>query len=171
MNSQSLAAFLAGYVIIVLLLLNVLFFTRWMGWVKVGALCVVVGLLIATYRGVPSLIGWPTARGLPPRFNLVGLNVVEPDKSGANKGNIYLWVTDLNLDGSKRVPRAFVLPFHPELQMKVVAAGTKLRKSLPQLGEITDKPFETPTSSGIQHATRDINLDFYDQPDPLFPER
>ena len=171
MNSQSLAAFLAGYLIIVLLLLNVLFFTRWMGWVKVGALCVVVGLLIATYRGVPSLIGWPTARGLPPRFNLVGLNVVEPDKSGANKGNIYLWVTDLNLDGSKRVPRAFVLPFHPELQMKVVAAGTKLRKSLPQLGEITDKPFETPTSSGIQHATHDINLDFYDQPDPLFPER
>ena len=171
MSTQSLAAFLAGYVVIGLLLLNVLFYTHWQWWVKAGALFCVCALLTATWQSFPNLIGWPTARGLPARFNLVGLDVVEPDKSGANKGSIYLWITDLNLDGSHRIPRAFVLPFHPELQTKVIAAGTKLRKRLPQIGEITDRPVETPPGGGIAHASREINLDFFDQPDPLFPER
>jgi hypothetical protein len=170
MSNASLSGFVAGYVVIGLLLLNVLLFTRWMWWVKIVAVAMSVGLMVATNRALPDLLGWPTQRGLPERFNLMALHVEEPDKSGANKGHIYLWVTDLNLDGSPRVPRAFVLPFHPELQTKVVAAGTKLRKNLPQLGEISDKPFEA-TENTLGHVDAYTNLDFYDLPDPLFPER
>ena len=65
---------------------------------------------------------------------------MEPDKSGQNKGAIYLWVTDLNLDDSPRTPRAFVLPFHPELQAKLAIAGTKLRKMLSEGGDVPADP-------------------------------
>ena len=69
--------------------------------------------------------------------------------------------TELNLDHSPRVPRAFALPFHPELQAKLATAGTKLRKNMPQLGERTDAPFEAgPTTLG--HRDRTVNLDFFD---------
>ena len=170
MSNANLAAFLVGYVVIALLLVNVLLFTRWMWWIKIAALLVVAGLFTSTYRAFPDLLGWPTARGVPGRFNLMGLHIVEPDKGGTTKGNIYLWVTQMNLDGSPRVPRAFVLPFHPELQVKVAAAGTKLRKNLPQLGEISTKPFESATTE-VGHNGKMINLEFYDLPDPLFPER
>ncbi|MSR13501.1 MAG: hypothetical protein EXR86_02855 [Gammaproteobacteria bacterium] len=170
MSTPSVAAFVAGYIVIALLLANLLFCTRWRWWIKLAALLWVAGLFQITYRSLPDLLGWPTARSVPERFNLMGLHIVEPDKSGSTKGDIYLWVTDLNLDGSARVPRAFVVPFHPELQVKLIAAGTKLRKGLPQLGEQVDTPFESGPAT-LGHADNALNLDFYDMPDPLFPER
>lgn len=170
MSHAPQAAFIAGYVVIGLLLLNVLFFTRWMWWVKLASLLAVTALGWATWHALPDLLGWPSGRGLPERFNLTALHMVEPDKSGANKGAIYLWVTDFDSAGSARVPRAFVLPFHPELQAKLAMAGTKLRRGMPQLGEISTQPFESgPVETG--HAEQLVNLELLDMPDPLFPER
>jgi len=169
MSTQHLAAFLTGYAIVALLLLNVLLFTRWMWWVKLASLAMVVWLFHTTWASLPDLLGWPTHEGLPERFNLMALEVVEPDKGGATKGEIYLWVTELNLDHSPRVPRAFAVPFHPELQSKLATAGTKLRKNMPQLGERTDEPFESGPAS-LGHAEKSVNLNFFDMPDPLFPE-
>ncbi len=168
MSTESITGFIAGYGVVALLLLNVLCCTRWMWWVKLSALLTVAALFHTTYQALPDLLGWPTGKGLPARFNLMGLEIVEPDKGGVSKGEIYLWVTELNLDHSPRVPRAFALPFHPELQLKLASAGTKLRKRMPQLGERTDTPFESGTADSGH--TGSINLDFYDLPDPLFPE-
>ena len=169
MSTESVAGFIAGYGVVGLLLLNVLFCTRWMWWLKLGALLAVTALFYTTYHSIPDLLGWPTRNGLPERFNLMGLEIVEPDKSGANKGQIYLWVTELNLHQAPKVPRAFALPFHPELQVKLATAGTKLRKRMPQLGERTATPFESGPAT-LGHADKSINLDFFDMPDPLFPE-
>lgn len=171
MSSSSLSIFIAAYGVVALLLLNVVFFTRWMWWVKVLAIAVVGVLFHSTWQSMPGLLGWPTDEGLPERFNLTALEIVEPDKSGEVKGEIYLWTTELNLDGSPRVPRAFAVPFHPELQAKLTLAGTKLRKNMPQVGERVTTPFESPGTAGFGHAEGPINLDFYDLPDPLFPER
>lgn len=170
MSTASVAGLITGFLVIGLLLLNVLFATRWMWWVKLASLLWVIALAVVTQRSMPDLLGWPTRHGLPQRFNLMGLHIVEPDKSGASRGDLFLWVTELNLDGAPRVPRAFVLPFHPELQAKLVAAGTKLRKGLPQLGEIVDTPFQS-SAATLAHPDKTLNLDFYDMPDPLFPER
>lgn len=169
MSTESVAGFVAGYGVVGLLLLNVLFFTRWMWWVKAGALVMVAWLFHATYQTIPDLLGWPTRHGLPERFNLMALEIVEPEKSGATRGEIFLWVTDLNLDDSPRVPRAFAVPFHPELQAKLATAGTKLRKNMPQLGERTSEPFESGPAT-LGHRDEAINLNFFDMPDPLFPE-
>jgi len=169
MSTQVVAVFLAGYGIVLVLLANVLFFTRWMWWVKLGALLSVLALFYQTHHALPGLMGWPTESGLPERFNLMALEIVEPDKGGASKGEIYLWATALNLDHSPRVPRAFAIPFHPELQAKLATAGTKLRKNMPQLGELTTDPFESGPAT-LGHRDRSVNLDFFDMPDPLFPE-
>lgn len=168
MSRESIVLLIAAYGVTALLLVNLLFFTRWMWWVK-GLAVFVVGLLFHfTWGALPHLLGWPTARGLPERFNLTALEVVEPDKSGQNKGAIYLWVTDLNLDDSPRTPRAFVLPFHPELQAKLAATGAKLRKNMPQVGEVVDTPFQSAPATA--HGQKAINIDFFDLPDPLYPD-
>ncbi len=166
MTSWALPTFLAAFGLLVALLLNVLLFTRFAWWVKLGAIVAVAWLGLATWRAGPELLGWPTHTDIPPRFNLNAIHIVEPDKSGANKGAIYLWVTRFATSTSDVVPRAFVLPYSPELQLKVVAAGTKLRKNLPQLGEVV-----TTARPGDSHGRKQIDLEFFDMPDPLFPER
>ena len=164
--TSALTGFVAAFAVLGLLLLNVLFFPRFAWWIKLACLAMVAGLGLATWRAMPDLMGWPTHTGIPPRFNLNALHVVEPDKSGVNKGAIYLWVSRFATDTSGVVPRAFVLPFSPELQAKITAAGTKLRKNLPQLGEVVEV-----TAPGDAHGRRVTDLEFFDLPDPLFPER
>jgi len=87
-------------------------------------------------------------------------------KNGANKGAIYLWTTRFATANGEIVPRAFQIPFSPELQLKVASAGTKLRKRMPQLGEVVPGK---PAAGG--HGAGAIDLNFFDMPDPLFPER
>ena len=166
MMTSAVSTFIAAFALVGLLLLNVLFFTRFAWWVKLACIGMVAWLGIATWRAMPDLLGWPTHSGMPARFNLNALHVVEPDKSGTNKGAIYLWVTRFATDTSGVVPRAFELPYSPELQLKISNAGTKLRKNLPQLGEVVDVP-----RPGDAHGRHMIDLEFYDLPDPLFPER
>jgi hypothetical protein len=166
MTSWALIACWAAFGLLALLALNVLLFTRFAWWIRLAAVAAVAVLGWQTLRAMPELLGWPTHSDLPSRFNLNAIHVVEPDKSGVNKGAIYLWVTRFATDTSDVVPRAFVLPFSPELQLKVAAAGTKLRKNLPQLGEVVlveDK------AGG--HGGQRVDLEFFDMPDPLFPER
>lgn len=163
--SAALSAFLAAYAMLGVLLLNVLLFTRFAWWIKLASVAMVACVVFATWRAMPELLGWPTHAGMPPRFNLNALHIDEPDKSGVDKGAIYLWVTRFATDTSGVVPRAFVLPFSPELQLKVAAAGTRLRKNLPQLGEVVA------ARASDAHGRRAFDLEFFDLPDPLFPER
>ncbi len=163
--NPALFAFAAAFAMLGVLLLNVLLFTRYAWWIKLASVAMVACLGLATWRAMPDLLGWPTHSGMPLRFNLNAIHVVEPDKSGVEKGAIYLWVTRFATDTSGVVPRAFVLPFSPELQLKVTAAGTRLRKNLPQLGEVLA------ARGGDAHGRRALDLEFFDLPDPLFPER
>ena len=166
LTSTPVLILLGAYALIVLLLANVLFATR-LPWVaKLLATALTVGLLGFTWQTLPLLSGWPSRGLTPERFNLVALEVQEPDKSGANKGVIYLWVTRLASNTAEVVPRAFELPYSAELQLKLNAASTKLRKRMPQLGETV--PGKASTTG---HGPANIDLNFYDMPDPLFPER
>ncbi len=166
MNVWSTYGFGAGFAVVGALLLIVLFATRHRWWVKLVAIAMVAALGFATWQSLPTLLGWPAAHGLPPRFNLVGLHLIEPDKSGTTKGRIYLWVTDIGLGPASRTPRAIELPFDAKLQLKLGAAGTKLRKNLPQLGEILQS-----TARDAHGGRAPLDIDFYDMPDPLFPEQ
>ena len=82
-----------------------------------------------------SLLGWSSATAAPERFQLLWARVVEPNPSRNVAGAIHLWVEAL--DGNNipsGEPRAFVLPYSPELASKAVVAQSEIQKGNPQGG-------------------------------------
>jgi len=167
-----IAGLIAAYVLVALLLLGLVLYSHWRWRIKALAIVIVSAFYVVTYVSFPPLLGWPVDGPLPERFNLVGVYVQEPDKVTGAQGDIYLWLTDMRAGPADSVPRAHRLAFTPQLHAKVVEAGTKLRKNLPQLGEVEplDGRGGVPLDSS-QYGQRSVGLEFYDLPDPLFPEK
>ncbi|MGQ0657701.1 MAG: hypothetical protein ACT4NU_06330 [Chromatiales bacterium] len=153
-----------AYLVLAVLLAGLIFRTRWGWYVKTVFVVLVALFCYATFQSYAPLIGWPTSVGLPHRFNLVGVTVDEPNKTTQAKGRIYLWVTDMEQQLGRHVPRAYVLPHTPLLHTKVTDAGKKLRKNLPQLGEVE-------VARNRTTGAKEVNIQFFDMPDPLFPEK
>ena len=70
-------------------------------------------------------------------------------------------------------PRAYKLPYSDALHEKIIKANAKLSKAIPQLGE-----FKEPDEDNILQLEDDsritqisMQIEFYDMPDPLFPEK
>lgn len=164
---------IAAYVLLALLLLCLNLYTRWSWPIKAAMIVVVSAFYLVTYFSLPPLLGWPTEAELPRRFNLVAIYVVEPDKSTGSKGEIFLWATDMAEGPRGAEPRAYRVPFTNELHSRVVEAGNKMRKGLPQLGEVSEEktgPSARPTDQS-QGGQKSIAIEFFDLPDPLFPEK
>lgn len=180
----------AAYVVVALLLLALNLNSRWSWPVKAVAIVVVSALYVVTYYSFPPLLGWPTDQKPPKRFNLIAVYVQEPDKATGKVGEILLWAADMAQGPRGAEPRAYRMPFSPELHQKVEEAGNKIRKGLPQLGELReDKVGANATrasSAGGEQKKVDSQaraaesvaggqssaiIDFYDLPDPLFPEK
>jgi hypothetical protein len=148
--------------VLALLVLALVFTTRWNVMIKIaGVLCIVMFYHV-TMKSYPELMGWPTSIKLPQRFNLEGVLFDEPNKSTQSRGSIFVWVTDLK-DYRHPVPRAYVLPYTPELHTKLYDAGQKLRKRIPQFGEVV--MVRNPVT-----AKEEIDLQFFDMPDVLMPK-
>lgn len=167
------AGLVAAYVILAVLLLSINLYSKWRWPVKAVATVVVTGFYVVTYQSIPPLLGWPASQRLPDRFNLVAVYVEEPDKASGDEGAIYLWVTDLEQGFEDVKPRAYAVPFSAELHQQVADASGKLRKGIPQLGETKDaklgpngRPLDT-----SQQGQASVSVDFFDLPDPLFPEK
>ena len=149
-------------IVLGILAITLVFRTRWNAAIKIAAILGVVMLYYASVQSYPTLMGWPTSINLPQRFKLEGMLFDEPNKSTQTRGKIFVWVTDLK-DFRKTVPRAYVLPYTPTLHTKLYDAGQKLRRSLPQLGEVI--VVRNPVT-----AKEEIDLQFFDMPDVLLPK-
>lgn len=160
--NAGMTGILFSNIVIAVLLLTLVFRTRWHLIIKVAAIFCVVALYQTTVASYPSLTGWPTSIRLPQRFNLEGVLFDEPNKSTQSKGRIFIWATDLK-DIRKPVPRAYILPYTPALHTKLYDAGQKLRKRVPQLGEVI--LVRNPVT-----AKEEIDLQFFDRPDVLAPK-
>ena len=163
----------AAYVIVALLLVSLNLYTRWSWRVKASLIVVVSAFYLVTYYSLPPLLGWPADAELPQRFNLVAIYVQEPDKSTGAEGEIFLWATDMAQGPRGAEPRAYRVPFSGELHAKVVEAGNKMRKGLPQLGEVSEEqvgPRARPTDA-FRGGQNSVAIEFFDLPDPLFPEK
>lgn len=162
----------AAFVLTALLLISANLYSRWSWRVKAALIVIVSAFYIVTYFSIPPLLGWPSESRLPDRFNLVAVYVQEPDKATGAQGEIFLWATDMDNTGYQ-VPRAYTVPFTSELHARVVEAGNKMRKGLPQLGEAEYEelgPSVRPSDES-QAGQISVKVDFYDLPDPLFPEK
>ncbi len=169
----SQAGLIAAYVLIALLLIGITLYTSFSWRIKAILIAAVSTFYIVTYLSFPPLMGWPTDAELPKRFNLVAIFVQEPDKTTGDPGEIFLWLTNLERGPARNEPRAYRVPFDGDLHAKVVEAGTKLRKGLPQLGELVDEnlgPNARPTDES-RGGQKTVDIEFFDLPDPLFPEK
>jgi hypothetical protein len=169
----SKAGLVAAYLLIALLLLILNLFTKWPWRVKALGIVLVSAFYLVTYYSLPPLLGWPTDAELPKRFNLVAIYVQEPDKATGDAGQIYLWLTDLERGPGRQEPRAYRVPFSGELHARVAEAGNKMRKGLPQLGELREEevgPHVRPTDEA-RGGQASVAIEFFDLPDPLFPEK
>lgn len=163
----------AAYVVVALLLLWLNLYTRWSWRIKAALIVVVSAFYFVAYFSMPPLLGWPTAAELPKRFNLVAIYVQEPDKTNGSEGQIFLWATDMANGPRRGEPRAYRVPFSGELHARVVEAGNKMRKGLPQLGEVREEQIggdARPTDES-QGGQKSVAIEFFDLPDPLFPEK
>ncbi len=173
MFTLSIAGLLIAFLLLALLLLSLNLYSIWSWPVKASAIVLVSLFYLVCYFSFPPLLGWPTSdKNIPERFHLLAAHVEEPDKIAGTNGAIYLWLSDMTSGKKSKTPRAYQLPFSNNLHKKVVEAKAKLNKKLPQLGEISesDNPVAEVKDS-TQGGQISVNVEFFDMPDPLFPEK
>jgi len=118
---------------------------------KAAGIVAMSALYIATFYWTQGLLGWSAAIAVPDRFKLIAARVVEPDLLHKRSGAIHIWVEamdDRNIPSG--VPRAFLLPYSPQLASKVSEAEDEIKKGHPQGGtaNIFNSAFGNATPEG-----------------------
>lgn len=172
MYNLGIGGLVTAYVIIALLLLSINLYSNWSWKVKAASIVVTSIFYIITFLSFPPLLGWPTTATLPERFQLIGSYVAQPNKLTGDKGSIYLWVTRFEDLSTQEKPRAYQLPYSNELHERIINAGSKLNKGIPQLGEIDkDASKVLDVKKAPVSGQKSVHIEFYDMPDPLFPDK
>ena len=158
-----------AYAVLAVLLLNVGFFSRISRWFKLVLCLLVIGFYFVHFTSLRDLLGWPTQAVLPEKFLLIAAEINEPNKETGDGGSIYIWATTIRDRSPVGPPRAYVVDYDKALHEKLNIAKTGQRKGIPQLGEVTERPstlFSLKTTSSTAE-----NIEIYDLPDPVLPEK
>ena len=173
MFSLGTTGLIAAYLLIGLILLSINLYSNWSWKVKATTIIITSFFYIVTYYSYPQLLGWPTSDNPPERFRLIASHVKQPDKVTGDEGAVYLWLTEIDDLSANRPPRAYRLQYSNRLHELVINAKSKLDKGIPQLGEFDDK--KKSTIGELKEAPRSgqesIDIEFFDLPDPLFPDK
>lgn len=153
------------------LLLSINLYSNWSWQVKAGTIIITTCFYVVSYFSIPPLLGWPTSEQLPKKFKLVAAEVAQPNKTTGAEGSIYLWVADVDDLSSSRPPRAYRLKYSDLLHEQVLNAKIKLGKGTPQLGEIKEPDATVKQVDETRTSQASAKIEFYDLPDPLFPEK
>lgn len=98
-------------------------------------------LYIASFYWLSGLLGWSAPLAVPHRFKVVATRVREPDLVHQRPGAVHLWLEVLdehNIPSGE--PRAYLLPYTPDLASRVNAAQAEINKGNPQGG--TSRTFD-----------------------------
>lgn len=167
-----IAGLITAYVLIALLLLSINLYSNWSWKVKAGAIIITTAFYIISYLSFPPLLGWPTTQAPPERFKLIAAHVDQPDKASGDEGGIYLWVTQIEDLTSYGPPRAYKLPYTNLMHEVVIKANAKLKKDIPQLGEMLEEgSMKVDVEDTSRAGVDSVPIEFYDLPDPLFPDK
>lgn len=167
-----ISGLITAYVLIAILLLSINLYSNWSWMVKAGTIVITTVFFVISYMSFPPLLGWPTTQQPPERFKLIAAQVQQPDKVAGDEGAIYLWVTRIEDLTAYGPPRAYKLPYSDLLHEVVIKANAKLKKDIPQLGEMLEEGSMKADMEDSRRAGVDsIPVEFYDLPDPLFPEK
>ncbi|MCC6984521.1 MAG: hypothetical protein IT535_14735 [Bauldia sp.] len=146
MNTTTIFAALASYIVIAILLLSVNVASQWRWWIKGTAVVAVFAFFGVSLLMMAGILGWPNPYGNPPvRFKLVWSTVVEPDRLTGGPGAVYLWVEEM--DGNNvpsQNPRSFQLAYTDDLAAEVRAAQQRREDGEQIMGEMHMDVFEDP---------------------------
>ena len=163
---------IAAYILIALLLLSINLYSNWSWKIKATTIIITSFFYLVTYYSFPHLLGWPTSESPPERFRLVATHVQQPNKVTGEEGYVYLWLTRIDDLSTLIPPRAYKLNYSNELHEIVINANSKLKKGIAQLGEFKDKDSIIDEIKEAPRSGQDsIKIEFYDLPDPLFPDK
>ena len=171
MFTLGITGLIASYVMLAVLLLSINLYSNWSWPVKAGTIILTTCFYIVSFFSLPPLLGWPTSAELPQKFKLIAAEVTQPNKTTGAEGAIYLWLTEVDDLNSSRPPRAYKLTYSDLLHEQVLGAKIKLGKGVQQLGEKKEPDSEVDELSETKTTQTSIEIEFYDLPDPLFPEK
>ncbi|MBC8476381.1 MAG: hypothetical protein H8D52_03485 [Gammaproteobacteria bacterium] len=102
------ALLIMGYITIAVLLLLTLIWAPYGTRFKIASIIIVSCFYIAKFKGIETLMGWPTTATPPEVFRTVWINIEDPDKLNRTPGAIYYWLRDLDEAGiPSTAPRAY----------------------------------------------------------------
>jgi membrane-bound metal-dependent hydrolase YbcI (DUF457 family) len=154
----------ACYLVVTLALLLLGLFSSLNWRMKAGLIALVSLAWCAVYFALPSMLGWPTDRDVPRRFNLVAVYIQEPDLASGHAGGVFFWASDLDPDADQR-PRAYKLPFSPSYKSVFEESQGKLRQNIPQVGETEeDDELHGVPADRLQLGQRSVKIKFRDAP-------
>ena len=171
--NEAIVGISLAYVVLAVLLVSMLVYTRWSLWVKVAIVIGVGVFYFVTYASLERILGWPTAEPPPKEFVLLSGYVKEPDENADESGHVYLWLVayDLEKRAVLDTPRAYVLPYTPYLHEQVNEANKRLKRGKSQVGrvELVSGPqLNTPRSWVDERVER---MTLYDFPRREMPEK
>lgn len=161
----------SAYILIGLLLLSINLYSKWSWRVKATSIIVTSAFYVITFYSFPPLLGWPTTEYLPSQFRLISAHVVQPNKETGEEGSVYLWLSEIENMSSSSKPRAYELQYSNELHEKIVNVKAKLDKDIAQLGEFKEPDDTFNQVDEQRRGVKSVHIEFYDLPDPLFPDK
>lgn len=191
--SVPLIGVVGAYVAIAALLLSLNLASRWVWWIKAGAIVVTTGFFFVSYGSMVSFFGWPSGSQLPEDFQVHWARIVEPDKFTGAEGAIYLWVEGLDERNIPLgVPRAYELAYSEDLARRIRGVQESIQQGRDQAGRREDvieareaeeqSEAEEPEDPALQPTDGATSFDpdtlldqaaitFHDLPPPVLPDK
>jgi hypothetical protein len=139
-----------AYAAVALLLGLVVLSTRIPILVRIISTLSVVALAFFTYWGISEIRGLPSDSYPPHLFRMHWARIVEPNKMTDEPGSIFLWLETLDEDNyPSGLPRAYRLPFTPELADAVQAALASIAEGEEVAGQIEEDIADLETSERL----------------------
>ncbi|MCB1518114.1 MAG: hypothetical protein KDJ19_10930 [Hyphomicrobiaceae bacterium] len=190
----TILTFAGAYALLAALLAFILLSARLHPVIKLVAAAATAVLMTLTYIDIGELRGLPSDSPLPNAFKLHWARVVEPNQLHNEPGHVFLWVEALDQDNyPSGVPRAYQLPYDPELVKKVEVAMGKITAGESIAGKVdADVPQQDDTAEELalqvqaqSRPTQDqstqagerylkfdpANLAFGEMPAPVTPDK
>lgn len=178
---------IASYVVLAAILLSINLWARIRWSIKFAAIAITTAFFFITFVSIEQLLGWPTDRNLPDRFEFLYAVVVEPNQARRETGAIYIWAltlpgtaTDAESDAPSDVgaqgaidrrvapaemPRAYRLRYSRGMHKKVRRARELVIEGVRQIG-VTRRP---PHKPGEQSSQNEFH--FFNRPNPILPPK
>lgn len=157
----------AAYVLLGVLLLSLNLRSAWRWPVKAVAIAITLGAALLVFVSLEGMLGWPTEAAPPARFRLHAALVDEPDKQGAGRGAIYLWLSPRTEDGEvEGPPRAYALPYSRELHEATARARRRMQNGRPVDGAV-----EADAQATSPYGSKGVRVELFEAPVAQLPPK